>query len=416
MTNLMIRPQPLGIFPLPASYLVLPAGDDVADYQAELLRGRIPAIAPAGARFYQLALSGERAAALAELIGDDTPEAAYNRFVLESDSGEYQRLRRLLADDLALLLEVVAYTLGWINTPPDPGASTGEIRACALSTRAAHALEQENYPAALRDLEAAAAAAREASPLLAAHILGDMAEVRRHLHGTDMALIELEREAVRLLSESGLAEAHAQASLRLGMHLQELSGERRGLLLEAARCYQAALRTLTRDSSPELYALAQTNLALAYLAMPLTESSDQLRKGIAIQSLREALTIYTRERYPEEWASAQLNLANALQYLPSSHPQDNLAEAVELYEDLLQARSPESDPIGCARLLSNQGNALAHLGIFDHARAKLSAGAALFTAGGDHESAATVTTLIASIEQAAHEDLVSDGSVSAPAV
>jgi hypothetical protein len=416
MTNLTIRPQPLGIFPLPASYLVLPAMDGAAAYQMDLLRGRAPSLVPGGLRFYQLALAGDREAALAALADLDTPEAAYNRFVLESDPATYARLRDRLEGDLALLLEVVAYTLGWRDAPPEPGGSTGEIRACALSARAAAALEREDYAAAALALEAAADAARPVSPLLAAHLIGDLVEVRRHLRGVDAELLDLGREALRLLADSGLADAHAQAALRLGMQLQEAAGERRALLLEASRCYQAALRVFTRDRAPELYALAQTNLALAYLAMPLTESSDQLRRGIAIQALREALTIYTRERHPAEWASAQLNLANALQHLPSANSQDHLAEAVELYEELLAARSPQSDPIGYARLLANQGNALAHLGIYDYARAKLREGAALFAASGDESSAATVAGLIEAIDQAAHESLVGHGTVSAPAV
>ncbi|MGH3850969.1 MAG: hypothetical protein ACRDRT_14945, partial [Pseudonocardiaceae bacterium] len=69
--------------------------------------------------------------------------------------------------------------------------------------------------------------------------------------------------------------------------------------------------------------------------------------------------------------SAQLNLANALVYTPSKHQGDNLVEAVELYETVLDARDRETDPLGRARVLANQGNALAHLGVFDQAKAKL---------------------------------------------
>jgi tetratricopeptide (TPR) repeat protein len=156
---------------------------------------------------------------------------------------------------------------------------------------------------------------------------------------------------------------------------------------------------LTRQNAPELYALAQNNLALAYLAMPLTEASDQLRMGIAVQALREALKVYKREAYPEQWASTQLNLANALQYLPSSHPEDNLSEAVGLYEEVLQARDPQRDPLGYARLLANQGNALAHLGIFDHAVPKLQQAAWLFAQGGDDDAATTVNGLLAEITE-----------------
>jgi tetratricopeptide (TPR) repeat protein len=128
--------------------------------------------------------------------------------------------------------------------------------------------------------------------------------------------------------------------------------------------------------------------------MPLTEASDQLRSAVAVQSLRQALQVYDRDSYPAQWASAQLNLANALQYLPSTHPEENLTQAVELYEDLLAARSPQLDPLGYARLLANQGNALAHLGIFDHATAKLAEAQRLFEQCGEWETAVSVRELL----------------------
>ena len=164
------------------------------------------------------------------------------------------------------------------------------------------------------------------------------------------------------------------------------------------RCYQEALQTLTRENAPDLYALAHNNLALAYLAMPMSEASDQLRMGIAVQSLREALKVYDRRQQPELWSSAQLNLANALQHLPTSHPEDNLIEAVELYEDLLSVRSRADDPIGFARLLANQGNALAHLGIFQHAETKLNEALNLFSMYGQNEEASVIADLLKEIE------------------
>jgi len=53
---------------------------------------------------------------------------------------------------------------------------------------------------------------------------------------------------------------------------------------------------------------------------------------------------------------------------PSNHQADNLVEAVELYEAVLEARDRDIDPLGRARVLANQGNVLAHLGVFDQPR------------------------------------------------
>jgi len=111
--------------------------------------------------------------------------------------------------------------------------------------------------------------------------------------------------------------------------------------------------------------------------------------GVAVQSFREALEVFRRETHPEEWSSARLNLANALQYLPSSHPEENLIQAVEIYEELLGVRNPAVDPLGIARLLANQANALAHLGIFPPALAKLDEARRLFHGHGTPDLAAS---------------------------
>jgi len=415
MSNLALRPQPLGVFPLPASYLVLPDADGAAALRDELIQGRAPESAPEPLRFYLLALAGDTDGALAALAGNDTPEARYNRFVLQSDEQTFAELRADLSGDLGLLLGLVGYTLGWTDAPPRPDAADGELAAVLRSAWAAHALELDRERDAAKALSDAAADARAVSPLLAAQLLGDLGDLQGRLGDGPAATMTL-REAVELADGRGLPDLHAQLSLRLGMLYQELSGGSRGALLEAARRYQEALRHYTRETAPEMYALAQNNLALAYLAMPLVEASDKLRMAIAVQGLREALTVYTREAHPERWASAQLNLANALQYLPSAHPEDHLAEAVELYEELLAARDERSDPLGYARLLANQGNALAHLGIFGHARYKLSSAAALFARAGDMSSAQAVEEVLATVAQHEQDREVRGGAIPASAV
>jgi tetratricopeptide (TPR) repeat protein len=391
--------NPIGIFPLPAGYLLLPQTEAGAEALTDLLNGNIPAEFPTTWRFYQAALAGDTEAALAALTDDDTPEARYNRVALTGDPAAYETLRGELTGDLALLLDMVAYTLGWIDTPPEPADTTDEVRAMLLSAQAAAALEVGDYATAQETLAAAVESARPVSPLLAAQLLADLAETRAAANMPAALVAQPYREALDLLAGTGLAELRAQYALRLGMLYQEAAQGRRGALLEAARCYQEALRFFTREAHPEPYALAQNNLALAYLAMPMTEASDQLRMAIAVQSLREACAVYTREEYPDRWASAQLNLANALQYLPSGRPEEHLAEAVQIYEDLLQARDQVTDLPGYARLLANQGNALAHLGIFAHARPKLQEAERRFSALGDRDSAAAVRDILADIDQ-----------------
>src|SRR5690606_36598461 len=118
----------------------------------------------------------------------------------------------------------------------------------------------------------------------------------------------------------------------------------------------------TEDGDPERFAVANMHIGIAILTLPMTQASDQVKLGVAVQSLRAALRVYTPRSHPWEWSSCQMNLSNALQYLPSTHREDNLQESVDLYEEVLQHRSPHSDPAGYARVLANQANSLAHLG------------------------------------------------------
>lgn len=93
-----------------------------------------------------------------------------------------------------------------------------------------------------------------------------------------------------------------------------------------------------------------------------------------------------------------MNLASALQYLPSSHPAENLAQAVEAYEQALQVRTEARDPVAHGRVLLNQANALAHLGIFKPAIEKLATAMKLLSWHGHDDEATAARDLLAGIE------------------
>ena len=146
------------------------------------------------------------------------------------------------------------------------------------------------------------------------------------------------------------------------------------------------------------------NLATAHLASPMTEASDQLRLGRGHPGAAGLPPGVHGREYPGPWSTATLNLANALVYTPSTHQGDNLVEAVELYEEVLVSGIRNNDPLGRARLLSNQGNALAHLGIFDEARAKLVEARFLFEEQLDHDSAMAVRSVLDEIAKSEIHD------------
>ncbi|MGA5535544.1 hypothetical protein [Mycolicibacterium nivoides] len=394
-----VRPQPLGAFPLPLGYLLIPVGEDCDAARAELLAGRIPAPWPVRLRAHELVLAGDRAAALAELTDADPDDvvARYNQFVLDPDTADPDRLRSELGE-FGVLVDLVLFVLGRTDTAPDVGALDGELAAVVLSGQASAALDGGDPAAAIALLDRAIEAAAPVSAPLQGMLCSAGGSICREI-GDPSAQQRLERAVRHLDGAEGLRVARAELHLALAGVLHEQAQDRPELLAGVIPHYHSALQLVLREEAPLLWAAAHANLATAYLTMPMVEASGQLRLGVAAQSLRSALTVYTKEDHPEQWASVQLNLANSLVYTPSKHQADNLVEAVELYEAVLQARDRGTDPLGRARVLANQGNVLAHLGVFDQARAKLYDARFLFEEAGDHESVRAVRGVLDEISR-----------------
>ncbi len=387
LLNLAVRPQPVGAFPLPLGYLLTPAGDDTEPVRIALLAGQLPTAWPASMRAHELALAGDRDGALAALAGDDVV-SRYNRFVLDPDAEDADSLRTALGE-FGVLVDLVLFAIGRTDMPPELGEADGELAALALSAHASNALAADDAATALTLLDLAVDTALPVAQTQAGVLLGAAASVCIETGG-EGGEQRLER-AIRLLDGAdGLRIARAEMHLTLAGVLHQQAEDRPDAIVRAIPHYHSALQLVLRDEAPLLWASAHANLATAYLTMPMVEASSQLRLGVAAQSLRSALTVYTQEAYPEQWASVQLNLANSLVYTPSKHQADNLVEAVELYEAVLEARERDVDPHGRARVLANQGNVLAHLGMFDQAKAKLYESRFLFEELGDEESVRSV--------------------------
>lgn len=409
MTDGQLRhPQPVGAFGFPAGLLLVP-GDSpgASSARAELVAGRLPATWPDELRGLALVHAGDVTGALAAFAGDD-PVSRYHRWVLDPGSASADDVRAALPASVAPLVDVVAWTIGLGPVPAyDVQGLPGEIAALVLATRATSALESGDRAAAVELLEAGAGAAGPESPALAAVLRGNAGTIAHELGDRDQARTDL-GAAVSALADTHLPDVRAELLHELGSLAHEAaasgSGDPRALLHEAMGHYYDALQLVTEQSAPYLWASLNMDLATAHLASPMTEASDQLRLGVATQSLRACRRVFTADAHPGPWSTVTLNLANALVYTPSTHQADNLVEAVELYEEVLSSGVRDTDPVGRARLLANQGNALAHLGIFDQARAKLVEARFLFEEHLDHDSATAVRSVLDEIARASVPD------------
>ena len=375
------RPQPVGVFPLPAGYLLIGAGDGHDEVRRALVAGHLPDAFPDSLQYYRLALDGDLDNALAAVEGPlpraSEPVALANRFVLAPNAALLAELRSIATGDLLTHVETVAFTVGLAPQPPATGRADGEIEALVAAAWAVAALERHDRVEAADQLELAAELAQPVSVPLAGQLLGQLADVQLGDGGAKRAEVTLQA-AIDALAGTDLRVSLAALHVSAGAMYQERSEAAPRLMKRAIDHYLAALALIDADTAPETFAVANANLGLAYLTMPMHEASDHVRTGVAVQSLRGALRVLTPEQHPDRWASTQLNLANALVYMPSTHQADNIVEAVQLYEDLLGVRDRRRDPEGRARVLANQGNALAHLGHFDQAKARLHEARAIF--------------------------------------
>lgn len=397
-----LRTQPIGIFPYPASNLLLPpCGEDHSESLRSLLKGDVQVDLPESWRFFTKAANGEIDEARQLLANHDDAISRYNRFVLDPTLLTYEALATELVGDLREMLDVSAFVGGVIDKVADSFSLDGELRALALATSAAADIEAEGNRNALTKLQAAIADCQSVSPILAATLVSQVADLKLQTpEGAAALVIQDYKEAIRLASDCKLPMLLPELHIKMGMLFQNIANGQRGALLQAVNAYQFALQNgISQENHPEMFAQLQNNLGLAYISMPVTGSSHQLRTGIAVQSFRHALQVYTIERDPDNWASVNMNLANALQYAPSSHPEENLIQAVEIYEKVLQVRSRAKDPVAYSLVLMNQANALAHLGMFKPALEKLAEAHKLFHWYDQVEQAEAARELVEQINQ-----------------
>lgn len=392
------RPQPIGALAWPAGMLLLPEGSD--EVAAALLTGREVEEWPPGTEFMRRALEDDIDQAVADLAGDDVV-SRYNRAVLVGGDGVWESLAADTDGELRALVDTARFSVGLLDDPPQRDGTSGEVAAVVASARASAAIERGDIPAAVAELaEGAQSADAAGSPLLAASLRLSRAELlREQLDDPATAAREADL-AVQRLPLTAPRELRAELQVTRALARQQLAGTERGALLAVVADLTEASKIFREDTYPEMFAVINQHLALAYLVMPMSSEGDRIRVGVAVNALRAALRVYSPETHPVAWASTQLNLANALQYLPSVHQEANLDEAVQLYEEVLQYRDPQRDPVGYARILANQGNALGHLGVFADARERLTQARALFAANGDTDAVEGVDEVLASLSEA----------------
>ncbi len=143
--------------------------------------------------------------------------------------------------------------------------------------------------------------------------------------------------------------------------IQNLAGAGRARITDAISAYQRALRVFTKSQYPREFVILQSNLATAFLSMPMTDERGKMREALAVQAFEEGLKVVNLIDYPTEYAMLQNNLGNALQYVSSSHTLENNLRALDAYDEALKVRTRETTPLEYANTISNKANCLWNL-------------------------------------------------------
>lgn len=194
-TFALARPQPVGVFPLPAGYFLLDSSAELSAVRECLSKGKLPDQFPTAARFYELALDGDLEGCVEELSKLDPTDLIVrtNQFLLDPTQEELDQLLRLSVelDDLTLTahLRMLGFVLGLLPDAPAPGTADGEFAANAHAAMATLALERGAPADAIEHLEAGAQAAASAGTALVGQLLGQMANAQLDEGGTQRASV-----------------------------------------------------------------------------------------------------------------------------------------------------------------------------------------------------------------------------------
>ena len=221
--------------------------------------------------------------------------------------------------------------------------------------------------------------------LLAARIAARRATALQAVPQEGSASMEQARSALEgaipVLARLGTPAELAEAEMNLGLCLQYL-----GRIREAIGAYQRALRTFGAQHYPAEFAILQSNLATAFLAM-----RSPLSEALAVQAFEKGLAAVNLVDHPAEYAMLQNNLGNALQSVASSHAAENHVRALAAYDEALKVRTRAARPVEYANTLANRANCLWTLGRVEEAKAAYAQARDIFSAHGETEKVRAVT-------------------------
>jgi CHAT domain-containing protein/tetratricopeptide (TPR) repeat protein len=162
------------------------------------------------------------------------------------------------------------------------------------------------------------------------------------------------QEALKVMTREAMPVVWARTMNNLGTVFSDrLRGDRAGNLENAIHYFQLALTVYTDEVFPFDWAMVQINLANAYGDRIEGNRAENLEKGIF--HCQQALEVYTLEAAPERWATTQVNLATLFSDRLYGDRAENCEAAIHHYQQALVVFTNTAFPIKWARTMANLG-------------------------------------------------------------
>lgn len=200
-------------------------------------------------------------------------------------------------------------------------------------------------------------------PLETALVLLDAGTIAHYDESWSEGLGYLSR-AVSLLEEAEAPALLADAYLRKGSLLYNWAQDGNPQFYrKAAEALQRAARTFTRESAPLVYADIQQRLGLIYAEVPDEAAKKGMWAAVSSSAFQEALTVFTKETHPQQYATVCNHYGNALVKYPEAKLTDNVEKALYYYQEALDLRPAQTQPLERSLTLLNYLEGQWHLGM-----------------------------------------------------
>jgi tetratricopeptide (TPR) repeat protein len=187
----------------------------------------------------------------------------------------------------------------------------------------------------------------------AALVLVDASHIATISNSFSEALGYINR-AIAIFESEQMEELLAQAHFTKGNLLQTWAQNGNPQFYRTAvQSYQAALRTFTKDTTPDVFAEIQHQLGRVYAEIPDEVKKKGVWAAVSVSSFNEALSFYNKIDYPYEFSMICNSLGNAYTKYPVSINTDNYDKALAWYREALDIRTAENYPVERALTLSN---------------------------------------------------------------